>query len=140
MILLDNYYLCFRIYAYSLLYSSFRGLGMKITSTKINGVVLIKVEGSLATEQIKQFEKELYTALDKNSNVIIDFNELSFICSAGLSLLIVSHKKAEEKKLKLVLTGCSDDILKLFSLTELDQHLNIVNSIEEAQSLINAMK
>jgi anti-anti-sigma factor len=103
----------------------------------MNRLVLIKVEGSLVTEQLKQLEKEIYTALDKDNNIVIDFNELSFICSAGLSLLIASHKKAEAKKLKLVLTGCSDDILKLFSLTELDQHLNIVNSIEEAQSLIN---
>jgi anti-anti-sigma regulatory factor len=55
-------------------------------------------------------------------------------------LLIAFHKKAETKGLKLVITGCSDDILKLFSLTELDQHLNIVNSIEEAKSLINAVK
>jgi|GEM_PF-295403 anti-anti-sigma factor len=123
-----------------LLYLDLRGFVMKITSKKMNRLVLIKVEGSLITEQLKQLEKEIYTALDKDNNIVIDFNELSFICSAGLSLLIAFHKKAETKGLKLVITGCSDDILKLFSLTELDQHLNIVNSIEEAKSLINAVK
>jgi len=122
-----------------LLYLDLRGFVMKITSKKMNRLVLIKVEGSLITEQLKQLEKEIYTALDKDNNIVIDFNELSFICSAGLSLLIAFHKKAETKGLKLVITGCSDDILKLF-LTELDQHLNIVNSIEEAKSLINAVK
>ena len=122
------------------LYLSIRGCTMKITSKKMNRLVLIKVEGSLVTEQVKQLEKEICAAFDKDNNIVIDFKELSFICSAGLSLLIASHKKAETQGLKLVITGCNDDILKLFSLTELDKHLNIVNSIEEAQSLINAVK
>ncbi len=111
---------------------------MKITRKSIDGIVIIKIEGSLVTEHIKQLEKEIYTALEKMNNIIIDFNELSFICSAGLSLLIASHKKAEAKKLKVVITGCSEDIIKLFKLTELDKHLIIKNTIEEACLYISA--
>ncbi|MGB4269297.1 MAG: STAS domain-containing protein [Spirochaetota bacterium] len=111
---------------------------MKITRKSIDGLVILKVEGSLVTEYIKQFEKEIYSAFEKKNNIIIDFSELSFICSAGLSLLIASHKKAEQKKLKIVITGCSEDIIKLFKLTELDQHLQIKNTIEEARLYISS--
>lgn len=111
---------------------------MKITSKSIDGLVIIKVEGSLITEHIKQFEKEISSAFEKKNNVIIDFSDLSFICSAGLSLLIASHKKAEPKNLKLVVAGCSEDIITLFKLTELDQHLNIKNTIEEARLYISS--
>ena len=111
---------------------------MKITKKSIDGLVILKVEGSLVTEHIKQIEKEIYTALEKENNIIIDFSELSFICSAGLSLLIASHKKAELKNLKIVITGCSEDIIKLFKLTELDQHLQIKNTIEEARLYISS--
>jgi len=111
---------------------------MKITRKSINGLVILKVEGSLVTEHIKQFEKEIYGALEKSNNIIIDFSDLSFICSSGLSLLIATHKKAEAKNLKIIITGCSEDIIKLFKLTELDQHLNIKNTIEEARLYISS--
>ncbi len=109
---------------------------MKIIKKSINGLVIIKVEGSLVTEHVKQLEGEIYRALEKKNNIIIDFSELSFICSAGLSLLVASHKKTEPKNLKIVVTGCNEDILKLFKLTELDQHLHIKNTIEEARLYI----
>ncbi|MCX8124500.1 MAG: STAS domain-containing protein [Spirochaetes bacterium] len=111
---------------------------MKITKKNIDGLALIKVEGSLITEHIKQLEHEIYSAFEKKNNIIIDFSELSFICSAGLSLLIASHKKAEGMKLKMVITGCSEDIIKLFKLTELDKHLDIKNSVEEARLYISS--
>lgn len=110
---------------------------MKISRKSIDGLVIIKVEGSLITEHIKQFEKEIYSALEKKSNIIVDFSELSFICSAGLSLLIASQKKSEANNIKIVITGCSEDIIKLFKLTELDKHLVIKNSIEEARIYIS---
>ena len=111
---------------------------MKISMKKINGLIIIKLEGSLITEHIKQFEKEIYDALENKNNVIIDFSELSFISSAGLSLLIAAHKKAEAKKLTVVITGCSQDIIKLFALTELDKHLKIITTIEEARLMISS--
>lgn len=110
---------------------------MKITKTAINGLVVIKIEGSLITEQVRDFEKELYSSLENKDNVIIDFNELSFICSAGLSMLIAAHKKADVNGMMIVLTGCSEDIIKLFNLTALDKYLHISATIEEARSLIS---
>ena len=49
---------------------------MKITSKKMNRLVLIKVEGSLVTEQVKQLEKEICAAFHKDNNIVIDFKEL----------------------------------------------------------------
>ena len=111
---------------------------MKISKKSINNLVILKVEGSLATENIKEFETNIYSALDKKNNIIIDFSDLSFICSAGLSVLIASHKKAEAKNLKIVITGCSQDVLNLFRLTELDQHLTIKNTLEEARLYLSS--
>lgn len=111
---------------------------MKISRKSIDSLVIIKVEGSLVTEHIKQLEKEIFSALEKKNNIILDFSELSFICSAGLSLLIASQKKAEANNIKIVIIGCSEDIIKLFKLTELDKHLVIKNSIEEARLYISS--
>jgi hypothetical protein len=59
MILLDINYLILGYLPILLLYHGIRGFAMKITSKKMNRLVLIKVEGSLVTEQLKQLEKEI---------------------------------------------------------------------------------
>jgi len=106
---------------------------MKISTTTINGYSLVKIEGSLTIEYIKDIEQQVDQCLDKGRDVILDFSELSFICSAALSFLLASNQKANEKSLRLAIVNCNEDIGKLFTLTQLHTHLSIFSSIEEAR-------
>lgn len=106
---------------------------MKISTTKINGYSLVKIEGSLTIEYIKNIEQQVDQCLDEGRDVILDFCELSFICSAALSFLLASNQKANAKSLRLSIVNCNNDIRNLFNLTELDKHLSIFSSVEEAR-------
>lgn len=50
----------------------------------------------------------------------IDFSELIYISSSGLGLLLQTQKRLEGSDHKLVLTGMSDHVRELFSLTRFD--------------------
>ena len=111
---------------------------MKISTTSINGYSLIRVEGSLTIEYIKTVEQQVDKCLKNKKDVILDFCELSFICSAALSFLLAYNKKAGENSRKIVIVNCSEDIKKLFALTELDKHLSIFSSVEEARRYLES--
>lgn len=111
---------------------------MKISTTRINGYSLIRVEGSLTIEYIKNVEQQVDKCFKDSRDVILDFCELSFICSAALSFLLAYDKKAKENSLKIAIVNCSEDIGKLFTLTELDKHLTIFSSVEEARRYLES--
>ncbi len=111
---------------------------MKVSTTMINGYSLIRVEGSLTIEYIKNMEQEVDKCLNEGRDVILDFCELSFICSAALSFLLAYDKKSRENSLNIVIVNCSEDIGKLFTLTELDKHLTIFSSVEEARRYLES--
>ncbi|HOP62066.1 MAG TPA: STAS domain-containing protein [Spirochaetota bacterium] len=83
-----------------------------------NSNITIKTGESLTVNEIEHawqcFESGLkhYPAM-----VIIDFSELSSIDSAGIGFLVKIQKKTKIYCVNLVLTGMSDSLKRLFSIT-----------------------
>jgi len=82
-----------------------------------------------------QKEAELY--LKENIfSLIIDITNVNYISSRGLGILVDIHKKCQ-KNGKLVLCGLSDDVMSVFKLTVLNNFFIIVDTQDEAISLMN---
>ena len=81
-----------------------------------------------------QKEAEIYFK-ESIFNLIIDLSQVTYISSRGLGILIDIHKKCQ-KNGKLVLCGISDDVISVFKLTALNNVFVIVDSQEEAMSIM----
>lgn len=81
-----------------------------------------------------QKEAELY--LKENIfHLIIDLSLVNYISSRGLGILVDIHKKCQ-KNGKLVLCGLSNDVMSVFKLTVLNNFFIIVDTQEEALSIM----
>ena len=70
---------------------------MKITKT-LNGTTLnIALEGRLDTTTAPELEKELKDSLDTADALTLDFSKLDYISSAGLRVLLSTHKTMVKK-------------------------------------------
>ena len=70
---------------------------MKITKT-LNGITLnIALEGRLDTTTAPELEKELKDSLDTADALTLDFSKLDYISSAGLRVLLSTHKTMVKK-------------------------------------------
>jgi anti-anti-sigma factor len=105
---------------------------MKITTSDFDNHVILKTEGSLSSEHTREFESELKKLFPLGKHILLDFSELVFISSSILTILLSVNMKAKEENLKLILFGVNKDIMKLFSITEIDAHLSICKSKEDA--------
>jgi anti-anti-sigma factor len=110
---------------------------MKITLHEKESFVVATVEGSLSNEFLRDFEVEVDRLLGERRNIIVDFSRLSFILSSGLSALLSSHVHARNNNLRFIIFGLNADLEKLFSITDLNRHLDIVKNLEEAQALLS---
>jgi len=99
---------------------------MTITKTLNNENTLLSLSGRLDTITSNSLSGELEKVFEeKPSCITIDFNELEYISSAGLRVLIDAQKKANSAGTKLVITGANDNIKGIFEITGFSKILTI---------------
>ena len=65
-------------------------------------------------------------------NMIIDLNECRYCDSSGLSAILVGNRLCKGSQGTFVITGVQDAVERLISISQLNQVLNIVPTLEEA--------
>lgn len=99
---------------------------LKIEKTMDNGVLNVALEGRLDTTTAPQFEGELRDALDGADKLELDFQNLEYISSAGLRVLL-SAQKVMTKKGGMTLRHVSEAIMEIFEVTGFVDILDIDN-------------
>ncbi|HCM92539.1 MAG TPA: anti-sigma factor antagonist [Lachnospiraceae bacterium] len=91
-----------------------------------NGTALkVKLEGRLDTTTAPQLEGELKDSLEGVTELEFDMNDLQYISSAGLRVLL-SMQKIMNKQGEMIVRGANDDIREIFEVTGFSDILNIV--------------
>ena len=97
---------------------------MTITK-KLNGSTLtVFLEGRLDTGTAPHLEAELNSSLSGVSELIIDMEQLSYITSAGLRVLLGAQKVMYEQG-EMVVRNVNDDIMEVFDGTGFSDVLTI---------------
>ena len=84
----------------------------------------VKVAGRIDTTTAPDLEKELKESLDGITSLILNFDELAYISSAGLRVLL-SAQKIMKKQGSMVVVGASEGIREIFEVTGFFELLNI---------------
>ena len=99
---------------------------LTITKTeKDTTCVTLELKGRIDSTTSPQLEAQLLPEYESARNVKLNFAELDYISSAGLRVLLVGVKKANEKSAKQTLVNVSPEILEVFEMTGFDNVLNI---------------
>lgn len=69
-------------------------------------------------------------------NCIIDLSACRFCDSSGLSAILLGHRLSRENNGCMVVVANSDHILKLIEISQLDNILNVVPTLDEAVDFI----
>ena len=90
-----------------------------------NGDTLdITLKGRLDTVTSPQLEEELTDLIPQYNNVNFDFKDLDYISSAGLRVLISTHKKIRSRG-KLVVKNVSSIVYEIFEVTGLTEVIDV---------------
>jgi anti-sigma B factor antagonist len=111
---------------------------MKFTVDKHDKYVLIKLnETKLNSLMSPHLKSELILMnTEGQRNVILDLSSVRYSDSSGLSSLLVGHRLCKNAEGVFILTGINDNISRLLIISQLENVLTIVPSVEEAVDLI----
>ena len=69
-------------------------------------------------------------------NIILDLSNVKYSDSSGLSSLLVGHRICKNSDGTFILTGINENISRLIAISQLENILNIVGSVDEGIDLI----
>lgn len=99
---------------------------MTIVEERNNNVLTLKIEGRLDTTTAPTLEKTINDILDGVTELILDMNQLTYVSSAGLRVLLSTQKKMNKiGTMKLI--GVCEDVMEVFEMTGFVDILNIEN-------------
>ena len=105
---------------------------MKLETSEENGIVTVRLEGSLDGKTAPEAREQLQRLLAANTKLILDLSNVDYLSSAGLRLLLVLYRELAARKGKLVLLGVSEDIRSVMSHTGFLSFFTLVGSAVEA--------
>lgn len=97
---------------------------MKINKSMNGTTLVIALEGRLDTTTAPELEKELKDSLDGVTELIMDFEKLDYISSAGLRVLLYAHKTmSKQGGMKVI--HVNEMVNEVFEVTGFADILNI---------------
>ena len=95
---------------------------MKIDFSNNNGILNVALEGRLDTTTAPELESFFSKNYDGNGSIVIDCEQLSYVSSAGLRVLLAAQKKT---KGAMKLINVCELVMEVFEMTGFSDILTI---------------
>lgn len=98
---------------------------LKIKSKVEEGSVIVTPEGRIDANTASLLDKEISSVIDNTDSIVIDFDKVAYISSAGLRVLLGTSKAMLKKDGGLKVINVSDSIMDVLAVTGFVNKLNI---------------
>ena len=106
---------------------------MQIKEEKVNDIYIIKLGGRLDSNTYPGFEEKITRVIKEGAHhLVIDFENIEYLSSAGVRVVLNATKNLEGRAGRLVLCSMSDYIKEIFEIAGFDSFLSIVANVDEA--------
>ena len=97
--------------------------------------MIFELNGPLTLRNMFEFQSMLRGG-DPPAATIIDLNQVPYMDSTGMGMIVNHYVRCQSKGVKLIVAGVSPRVLELFKLTKVDTVIPITATIEEAEARI----
>ena len=109
---------------------------IEIETEQINGVVVISPSGRLDSGRIERLDQAINAPIDEgHHHLAIDFEEIEFIASSALRILLLSRKRVDRAQGAMVLCRMKPHVKHLFQVAGFQTMFRVEESLEDAINL-----
>ena len=106
---------------------------MNVNVERQGDTLIAKTDGRVDGANAREFQTALEAAIDASERaVILDMEELSYISSAGLRVILLTAKALQTQKAKFAVCSLSEPIREVFQISGFDRIISIHASQAEA--------
>jgi stage II sporulation protein AA (anti-sigma F factor antagonist) len=107
--------------------------------TKIEGdAIIVTISGRLDAVTAPEYEKRIRELIDSgNSYFVVDFEQLDYISSAGLRVLLLMAKLLKEKSGQVCFANVKGNVQSVFDMSGFTSLFKMENSVAEALAVLS---
>ena len=111
---------------------------MKFSIDKQDKFTIVKPEFDKIDSTVSPDLKTEFITLNAEGakNILLDLSEVKYVDSSGLSSILVANRLCGQKNGALVLAAVQPHVEKLITISQLNDVLNILPTVEEAKEAI----
>jgi len=109
-------------------------MDLSFDNQKKDNHIVLAITGEIDLYSVKQLKEHVSQVIEqeREARIIMDLNNVKYIDSTGLGILIGIKRRCAEKAGELVLVFESDRISNLFNITGLHNVFAIYKTVDEA--------
>ena len=112
---------------------------MEIPVQREGGTAIAKASGRIDSSNSREFHSSLEAAIaEGDSAVVLDFEDVSYISSAGMRVILLTAKSLQSRGSKLLLCSMEDPIREVFKISGFDKIIPIHDSQSDAIAAASA--
>ncbi|MDQ2631986.1 MAG: STAS domain-containing protein [Actinomycetota bacterium] len=92
----------------------------------------LQLEGELDLWSVERLQAVLQRIARDNEAIVVGLESCNFVDSTGIALFLQARRQLEDKGGRLVLYGCSDQVLRIFTVAGLTEAGIVFASRDEA--------
>jgi anti-sigma B factor antagonist len=105
---------------------------LEVETRKGDGLAHVVLRGELDLSTVDKVEKALAVLHEGDDEVLVlDLSGLSFLDSTGLRLMVTADQRAQKEGRRLVIVKGPDTVQRVFSITKLDETLEMVDDVSQ---------
>jgi anti-sigma B factor antagonist len=101
---------------------------MIVTLTDPQGKMLKLIE----EETIRNLRADLFSLIEDGDppwKILLDFHKVDFLSASAMGVFIRFNVHAEKSGIKIAFYGMKPEVYRVFKITKLDEHFNIIQSL-----------
>lgn len=112
---------------------------MKVSFETIDNILIAELQGELDHHSAKEVREEVDKTIDAFfiKHLIFDFNEVTFMDSSGIGVIIGRYNKIHDMNGKVGVVNCNKYVDKIFSVSGLYSIVEKYNDINQAIESFN---
>ena len=104
-----------------------------IKNSKKGEITTVQINGRLDAISAPVAEKHIFDLInDGNTQLLLDFTNVSYLSSAGMRTLLSTTKKLRALSGKLVVCSVKDNVMDILKMSGFDHVLDLVKTEEDA--------
>lgn len=105
---------------------------LELETRRGEGLVQLMLRGELDLSTVQKVEDELEAVEGgEDKLVVLDLSGLTFLDSTGLRLMVTADQRAQKDGRRLVIVKGPETVQRVFSITKLDETLEMVDDLSE---------
>lgn len=120
------------------------GICKTVMKTKIkqdHDATIFSLSGRLDSNSAPLFEDQLQSFLvAPGCHLVFDFNELDYISSAGLRVILNTAKAFKNGPFQFITCAMQDHVLEVFEISGFDTFITIHNSVHQSLAILKDIK